>query len=732
VSRASLTAALLAIALTILAAVGTPVTAPASSEVLYVLDVSRSHGPSPGLLLERLRQQHQAGPHARASFRVVAAGRVASSGQDALPPDIQEGSNVDLGLAVASRIRDGATRIVVFSDGRFDPAPVSRHVDALAAEGVSVSFAGPLAQPALDMRLVPRGEARLEGGRARVRAAIAGTNREPRAVSLAVAGGTAKSAATIVVAPGATEEWEALVPVAPDAAWLTVRIALEEGPDAAPANDELVVPIARDRPRAVVAGRRAGLARALEAAGFVVATLGTLADVGPAQLEAADLLVVVDEPVTGVPEERIRALEEAVTGGGLGLWVVGGPRAFGGGGYAGSRLDDLLPLSSRTAGRKQVTVVLDTSGSMEKDDRLGRAVDVVVALAGELGPEDSIQVLPFAEAPGVPILRSAEAGAAFLATAVPGLRTIVPRGGTRLLPALDAALALERRPDAGLLLVLISDLRDETVSEQDLAARKRVMAEAKIGSVVALLDPAPETEARARAVATNDVITVAEYGARIRAQVRGQEAIVAAEADSVLPGGKPGPRILWRNPVRAGKDALVALETRDREPLMASAPRGVGRTAAWAAWPADESAAAALMGEWAARIARPAGWRKIAVRREGGSLVLTMPPGSVSAGAWSVSADDGPAAPLAERRPGVFEVADPGDARALRVTNDGSLVAVVPVPPAGDPEYAWPPASWPAGAERAPASPQRGRAAWAALAALAWGAALLRRQRRPA
>src|SRR5204862_1309834 len=153
--------------------------------------------------------------------------------------------------------------------------------------------------------------------------------------------------ATIVVSPGATEEWEALVPVADDAASLGVRIALEDGPDAAPSNDALVVPVVRDRLRAVVVGARPDdlktlIAGAMVAAGFGVELAGTLADATPAVLSGADLLVVVDQPVTDVPDDRIREMESAVVEGGLGLWVVGGPHAFGAGGYAGSRLDDLL------------------------------------------------------------------------------------------------------------------------------------------------------------------------------------------------------------------------------------------------------------------------------------------------------------------------------------------------------------------------------------------------------
>ena len=120
---------------------------------------------------------------------MILAGSTAVQDGGPEPPSMAEGSRIDLGLALARRSLPDADRIVVLSDGRFDHSAAAREVSLLAAAGTRVQFAGPLAAPALDMRLVPRGAAEVEAGVARVRVGVTGTNREPRQVTLSVLGG---------------------------------------------------------------------------------------------------------------------------------------------------------------------------------------------------------------------------------------------------------------------------------------------------------------------------------------------------------------------------------------------------------------------------------------------------------------------------------------------------------------------------------------------------------------
>lgn len=733
-SRARLAVFLLAFALAVLAAVGTP--SGRGREVVYVLDVSRSHGPAADLLRERLRGWHEKGPFSDRTPRVILAGVTAVEAGGEPPPEFAEGSRVDLGLELARRTLGAADRVVVLSDGRFDHAAAAAQARALAEAGATVAFAGPLAEPALDVRLVPRGFARVEGGQARVRVAVTGTNREPKEVALSVLGAAEPARARLVLQPGGLEEWEALVPVGPSVRRLTV--AIEGAGDAAPSNDELPVAVERDERRAIVVGAQSGVQRpvivdALKESGWSCDLVDDLAVLDGRELAFADLLVLVDQPVGEAVEDRVRQIESAVTQGGLGLWVVGGEHAFRGGNYAASRLDDLLPLSSRPEGGRSITVLLDTSGSMEKDGRLVRAVDAISELAGGLAPSDRLVVIPFAQEPAAPVPPEPASPADFLAAALPALRRIAAHGGTRLLPALDAVLARSEPEGLKRVLVIVTDARDDQVAVEDLAARREAMLRKKIESIVVWLDPAAESMPRAHAMATARVVDAGGVAPRVLLEVVEDRVLTPGPLESVRPGGAAGPAIAWWNTVREGSGAQVALATQEKRPLMATAFRGAGQTAAWAAWPVEKSAAATLARGWANVVARPADWKRLSVRREGARLVVTMPAESVPQRPLRVlsSGGSGDPMPLHELTPGVFEVpaaACPGD--ALTLFDGEAVFALAPIPPAGDPEYAFPPGlPSAAGPPASPAPARRLRAPWAALSALAWAGGMLLRRR---
>jgi Mg-chelatase subunit ChlD len=104
---------------------------------------------------------------------------------------------------------------------------------------------------------------------------------------------------------------------------------------------------------------------------------------------------------------------------------------------------DLLRFSLKTAaqGREpgrplNVVLVLDTSGSMERADRVRIVREALRVLAGQLGPQDTLSVVTFARTPrlwvdGIP---GSEAGR--VAEQVAG---ITPEGGTNLEEALNLA-----------------------------------------------------------------------------------------------------------------------------------------------------------------------------------------------------------------------------------------------------------------------------------------------------
>jgi Ca-activated chloride channel homolog len=95
-----------------------------------------------------------------------------------------------------------------------------------------------------------------------------------------------------------------------------------------------------------------------------------------------DAVVLDDVPATSLTHARSLALEDAVSGGGLGMLVLGGPHSFSLGRYATSPLQNVLPVRSLVPGNLQrrnvaIELVLDRSGSMV--DKAGGVAKIAMA-----------------------------------------------------------------------------------------------------------------------------------------------------------------------------------------------------------------------------------------------------------------------------------------------------------------------------------------------------------------
>jgi len=117
------------------------------------------------------------------------------------------------------------------------------------------------------------------------------------------------------------------------------------------------------------------------------------------QLEAFDLLILVDVPALAIRPRQVESIRHYVETLGGGLLVIGGEQAFGLGGYYGSAFEEMLPLRSdfeRDQEKPSLTMVLaiDKSGSMtgEKMELVKDAARGAVELLGE---NDSVGVLAF-------------------------------------------------------------------------------------------------------------------------------------------------------------------------------------------------------------------------------------------------------------------------------------------------------------------------------------------------
>ncbi len=704
VARAAAACALLA---SIVAIPGLPGGA-ASRDVYAVVDVSRSHGPDAWQLLIRAAE-HPALAEPGIRVAVVLAGRDAVllralgpgppifTAAPALPAGFRDETHLDraVELVRAGRDPERTTEILLFTDGRTDERSFARATEAAATAGIGVRKIGPLAEPASDLRLAPLGPAEpVSPGRVRVRVGVRTTGATSTTVAVRAEppgiGGVARVSAGRDSASQAVFEAEL-----PDGAEVvSVRIVPTDGPDAHAENDVLRVPVLRRIRRALVVddGSFDGISRPAlrEATGsFHVERAASLREAAPAAVARADLVVLVDQDASDPALGPFLAeLRRSVVDRGAGLVVIGGPRAFRAGGYAASVLEDLSPLSSRADRGRDVRILLDASGSMDRDDRYGRAIEAVRRLALAAGPDDVLRVRPFAATPGPPIPAVPGKGAV-LAAAVSSLERTPPKGGTRLLPALDAELEDPASEGRRLVLLVVSDVDDAALDDPDqVAARRTKLDAADAERIFLLLDPRPETEARALAFGAG-VLRVGEISPRLLFDALETGSFESVPTPLQHAEGAPPASVPWRNRVRDGKTSRIDLRAADGAPLTGVARRGGGTVVATAA-PLDRAA-------WAAYLesaARPAAVGAARATREADRLVFTLGPEAtpplngprLRIGRFDMVA--------AERSPGVYVVPwrdEFGGEAAALAGSDGSSAGVATVGDEGDHEWSFEP-----------------------------------------
>jgi len=371
------------------------------------------------------------------------------------------------------------------------------------------------------------------------------------------------------------------------------------------------------------------LGAALRAAGLVVDV------VTPTGLAAAlggtgarpDLVVLSDVRWTPALAEALPALARAVEAG-AGLAAVGCESAFGPGGWAGTPLEELLPVRCGPGRERErplaVAVALDASGSMQgtlpgtTTTRWRQAVPAALSGAdegGALEAGDALAVLVFAAGPTPvrPLAPLAPGGLEALRTDLlgrrPGGATDVAAGLVAALDALaGAAPGADGQPPER-LVILVTDAADAKAADRAgdvAAARARLGAVpvhvlvvvvgatlAEAAPIRALVEPLGE-EARVEVAADADAelrkLVQGELAAQ-RLSVRRGSFPVKLAAQAVARGlAWPGPVALLatvrlRGEGEAPGDGAAAVELLTRAedapagdpPLLVLGPRGAGR-----------------------------------------------------------------------------------------------------------------------------------------------------------
>jgi uncharacterized membrane protein len=323
----------------------------------------------------------------------------------ALDPDATDiGSAID--LAVRMLPGDGVRRVVVLSDGgenRGDAAAAAR----VARQAGVIIDAVPIPRGTIDEVLVESVSAPQEvhlGERYDVRAALRSTTSADAIVTLS-RDGVVVTTKRVALAPG-----EVVIPfaeTATEAGTVRYRVDVDATPDTIPENNHAeALVVVRDQPRVYfVAAGPTQLPRWLRGQGLRV-DVRTPEEVppNPAGLAAYRTVVLDDVSALDLSRAQQETIRSFVGTAGGGLVVIGGGHSYGVGGYAGTPLEDALPVTMdvrQTMALPTVAIVLviDTSGSMDafgtelaKEELAKEIASSVIDLLGE---HDQIGVITF-------------------------------------------------------------------------------------------------------------------------------------------------------------------------------------------------------------------------------------------------------------------------------------------------------------------------------------------------
>jgi hypothetical protein len=380
--------------------------------------------------------------------------------------------------------------------------------------------------------------------------------------------------------------------------------------------------------------------------------------------------------------------------------LLGGPRAWAGGGWAGTSLEDrLAPLrvGRDPGGRADLVVALDRSGSTT-GPTLPLLVRAVADAAAALAPGERLAVLPFSEAPDAALVTPgwvAFGEAERAASLRDALAALVPSGGTDLVLAVDAAAArAAAEPDASrrVVILLTDGDPDQPPSEEALRAL-RARADERGVRILAIVSGDAESAARLRrtlARAPADVVLLEDPRevpaalARLREGMRHEELLLPGPFSVRVLGADPrglseGPTLpaIHRLEVSPGAVPLAEAVRLDgtAAPLAARRALGAGDVIALAYGPGldpDPVAATSWLRPVAVQAAASAD-RGLAVGADGDRWTL-LSPEHAGAGGLLVRDREGTTATFAETAPGVFEApAGPADLLLLDPVRGGPV-----------------------------------------------------------
>jgi len=405
----------------------------------------------------------------------------------ATPPHDQFLDDTHTDLAAATRYalslaepgRD--TRVVLISDGRATEGDTATALQLAHDAEVPIFLLMPPEGPGRD-GWIDSLEApdRIQAGHILPVTVTSSGNMDGKATVVIAIDGMPDVSREIMLSPGHKTTLHVELPL-PQSPTTVLSARLQVAGDTHPSNNRAaqIVNVLNASPILYVSQRPdAVLARSLRAGGWSVQS--TMPDTFVQHLQSLrpGSIVLDDVDVTDLPQQAWETLLRTVTEDGTGLLVLGGPHAFGAGGYRHSRLEDILPVTAEArqpSPPAAVLFMLDTSGSMDRHDdgpsRLALARQAILESTRRLQANDALGLIEFAAKPQLRLPLAVHHDA------VAAIRTAsrsAPAGGTHLGPALRAGVAAFADVEAEQkLLVLVTDGYVDTTGFADVASQLR-------------------------------------------------------------------------------------------------------------------------------------------------------------------------------------------------------------------------------------------------------------------
>jgi uncharacterized membrane protein/Mg-chelatase subunit ChlD len=330
-------------------------------------------------------------------------------------------------------------------------------------------------------------------------------------------------------------------------------------------------------------------------------------------LLAYDSIVVVDVPRLRFTDKQLLAMQTYVRDLGRGLVMVGGPDAYGAGGYTKTPMEETLPVDMGVRDRNRepdiaLVVVIDKSGSMDAchcnsfNGGMGgggqlqgvRKVDIgkeaILRAAAALTARDELGVVAFDEQAHWVVQTKPLGQIGDLEGQIAGIN---PLGTTNIFSGLDQAVQnLEKVTATRRHIILLTDGWSRS-GEYDEILQRMKAAGITLSTVGAGGGANPFLEQLAkdgggRFYAANNVASIPDIFLKETQQVAGQQIVeepffpILTSSSPILRGLETGlPKLLGYNGTTIKSAAQLVLVSSRDDPILAQWQYGLGRAVAW-------------------------------------------------------------------------------------------------------------------------------------------------------